>query len=102
MEFLEAKFAYCFDHSNGLVLVNSVDSTGANRTGLIDHKLHLMTKSDTDYRSDVMEKDVIGAKLKLYTSYNIDTRAPITGRVDETLSRSLFSINDIILFYQPT
>ena len=74
--------------------MNSVDSTNAARTGLIDHKLHLMTKSDTDYRSDVMEKNVIGAKLKLYDCYNIATRAPITGRVDEPLSRSLLSIND--------
>ena len=85
-----------------MVLVNSVDSTNTARTGLIDHKLHLMTKSDTDYRSDAMEKDVIGAKLKLYTSYNIATRSPITGRVDEPISRSILSINDIILFYQPT
>ena len=74
--------------------MNGVDSTNANRTGLIDHKLHLMTKSDTDYRSDVMEKNVIGAKLKLYDCYNIATRAPITSRVDEPLSRSLLNIND--------
>ncbi|CAL6008443.1 Conserved_hypothetical protein [Hexamita inflata] len=102
VSFLEAKFAYCFDHSNGLVLVNGTDSNGYARTGLIDHKLHLMTKSDTDYKSDTAEKGVIGAKLKLYDCYNIATRTPVTGRVEEQISRSIISINDLVFFFQPT
>ncbi|CAL6024871.1 Conserved_hypothetical protein [Hexamita inflata] len=102
ISFLETKFAYCFDHSNGMVLVNGTDSNGYARTGLIDHKLHLMTKSDEDYKSDAKVKDTIVAKLKLYDSYNIATRTPVTGRVEEQISRSILSINDLVFFFQPT
>ena len=66
---------------------------------MISNTLHLITKSDTDFKSDVAEKDYIVHKLILYDAYNIATRNPLNGRVEEPISRNLTSINDAIFFF---
>lgn len=43
--YLNTKFGYCFDKSDGKVLVSEYDTYNhCERTGLISHELHLMTK----------------------------------------------------------
>ncbi|CAL6037940.1 Conserved_hypothetical protein [Hexamita inflata] len=101
IEFVRQQFAYCFDHANK-VLVTGLDSNGINRTGIISHKLYLDTKCDPDYLSDASSNKVLENKFIAFDTFTIANKQPVTGTTAETIDRSIRSINDIILMFNPT
>ncbi|CAL6011151.1 Hypothetical_protein [Hexamita inflata] len=101
IEFVNQQFAYCFDHANK-VLVTGLDGDQKNRTGIISHKLYLDTKCDPDYLSDSASNKLIENKFIAYDTFSVANKQPVTGTTAETIDRSLRSVNDIILMFEPT